>query len=53
MLTTSRVSAKVCYLKGCVIEKVCYCPKGGLFYKKCATVKDVLFLKVCSIPKLC
>ena len=37
-------------LKRCGIEKVC-CGKGGLFYKRCVTVKYLIFLKVCYLPK--
>ena len=55
MLGTMRGSAKMCYLKcvllkRCGIEKVC-CPKGELFYKRCVTVKGLIFLKVCYLPK--
>ena len=48
VLATRLVRAKVCYLKGCVIEKMCYWSKGYmLFYNKCVLlhVKGELFLK--------
>ena len=33
-------------VKRCVNEKVCY-SKGVLFFKRCVTVKRMLFPKVC------